>query len=158
RTRLRCRVGKCPRAARRGSSLARYGKLGPPQLVVPKDERAAMKKLLCRAVVVASLSAVLAVLAGPARADTSPSGGRPSNRAPRLTPPPAADEPAAVKESIDKAAAALRSGKTVSDVLTDRAYLAAHEWPRFRKVIRQNAAGARVTLVTDREPGDALSV
>src|SRR5689334_15962572 len=114
-----------------------------------------MKNLLCRAVAVASLSAVLA---GLAYADPPPPAAKQPNRAPRFTPPPAADEPAAVKEAIDKAADALRSGKTPSDILSDPAYMPAHEWTRFRQLIRQNAGGSKATLVTPGEPGDALNV
>jgi protocatechuate 3,4-dioxygenase beta subunit len=57
-----------------------------------------------------------------------------------------------------RAAAALRSGKSASAVLSDPSYLPAHEWPRFRKLVRQFAAKSRLTLVSAQEPGDALTV
>jgi protocatechuate 3,4-dioxygenase beta subunit len=99
----------------------------------------------CGAAIV-SLALLTASLAG--------EGGR----APRFTPPPAGEEPASVKDSIDKSAAALRAGKSASDVLTDAAYLPAHEWPRFRGLVRQFARSPDVTLVSRAEPGEALAV
>jgi protocatechuate 3,4-dioxygenase beta subunit len=89
---------------------------------------------------------------------TAPPDAKSASSFPRFTPPPAANEPAEIKDSIDKAAAALRSGKSASDVLSYPAYLPAHEWPRFRQLIRQSPGKARVTLVTAREPGDPLTV
>jgi protocatechuate 3,4-dioxygenase beta subunit len=42
--------------------------------------------------------------------------------------------------------------------LVDPAYLPAHEWPRFRQLIRQNAPSPAVTLVVPTEPGEPLAV
>jgi hypothetical protein len=89
---------------------------------------------------------------------TRPTDDKAANGFPRFTPPPAGDEPAEIRESINKAAVMLRSGKSASDVLSDPSYLRAHEWPRFRKLIQQFPGRSRVTLVSAQEPGDALTV
>src|SRR5262245_36803173 len=112
-----------------------------------------MRNQLLRAVVLVLLSPALVALVQA----QGPTSGSPA-KGPRFTAPPASDEPAEVKKSIDAAAAALRSGTSASDVLSDPAYLPAHEWPRFRKLIRQFPGKAKATLVTAREPGDALVV
>ena len=52
---------------------------------------------------------------------------------PRFTPPPA-EETSEIRELIDKAQASVASGGTDPiQLLTDPAYMKAHEWPRFRK-------------------------
>jgi protocatechuate 3,4-dioxygenase beta subunit len=76
---------------------------------------------------------------------------------PRFTPPPG-EETAQIKALIDKAQAALQAGKTSADLLTDPAFLPAHEWPRFRQLIRSSAKLARLTMVTPKEPGEPLVV
>jgi protocatechuate 3,4-dioxygenase beta subunit len=64
----------------------------------------------------------------------------------------------AVQELIDKAKAALESGKSTTTILTDPTFLSAHEWPRFRKLIRESAQASRTTIVTPQEPGESLVV
>jgi protocatechuate 3,4-dioxygenase beta subunit len=76
---------------------------------------------------------------------------------PKFTPPPA-QETDLVRKLIADAEADLRSGKNVSEILTNPSYSPAHEWPRFRKLIRQNAQSPRATIVTRQEPGQPLLV
>src|SRR5580700_1430029 len=76
---------------------------------------------------------------------------------PRFTPPPG-EETDMVRKLIAGTEADLRSGKNVSEILTDPSYLPAHEWPRFRKLIRQNAQSPRATIVARQEPGQPLLV
>ena len=75
----------------------------------------------------------------------------------KFTAPPG-QETDAVTKLIDSAVAALRAGKSVSDILTDPAFLPAHEWPRFRKLIRESANSSHATIVTPNEPGEPLAV
>jgi protocatechuate 3,4-dioxygenase beta subunit len=75
----------------------------------------------------------------------------------KFTQPPK-EESEQIKGLIDKAAAALDSGKSITDVLAGPEYLVAHEWPRFRKLIRQNARESRIGMVCPDEPGVALIV
>jgi protocatechuate 3,4-dioxygenase beta subunit len=77
---------------------------------------------------------------------------------PRFTPPPATEEPTTIKDSIDKAAVALRFGQSASEILSDPAYLPAHEWPRFRNLVRKFAAKGKLTMVSPQEPGVALNL
>jgi protocatechuate 3,4-dioxygenase beta subunit len=77
---------------------------------------------------------------------------------PRFTPPPAEETPA-IKVLIDRAQASLTNNKTpASALLANPEYLPAHEWPRFRKLIREHANANQVTIVTPQEPGEALVV
>jgi protocatechuate 3,4-dioxygenase beta subunit len=77
----------------------------------------------------------------------------------RFTPPPPNDETPQVKELIDKAQAGLTSGAlTITDVLTDGSYMPAHEWPRFRKLIREQTKATAITIVTPQEQGESLIV
>ena len=77
---------------------------------------------------------------------------------PRFTSPPS-EESAAIKNLIDQAQTNLASGKTTSlSLLTDPAFMAAHEWPRFRKLIRENVNNNQLTIVTPQEPGEPLLV
>jgi protocatechuate 3,4-dioxygenase beta subunit len=75
----------------------------------------------------------------------------------KFTPPPG-QESADVKRSIDQAEATLRVGKSASDILTDPAFLVAHEWPRFRELIRRAAQSSQVTITSPNEPGTPLRV
>jgi protocatechuate 3,4-dioxygenase beta subunit len=75
----------------------------------------------------------------------------------KFTPAPG-DETAEAKKRIDEAEAALQSGKSTTEILTDPSYLSAHEWPRFRKLIRQSALSSRATIVTPTEPGTRMVV
>jgi protocatechuate 3,4-dioxygenase beta subunit len=75
----------------------------------------------------------------------------------KFTPPPGA-ESGEVKELIGRAESALKSGKSVTDLLTDPAFLSVHEYPRFRTLMRQSAKAARATIVTPKEPGTPLVV
>jgi protocatechuate 3,4-dioxygenase, beta subunit len=77
---------------------------------------------------------------------------------PRFTPPPGEETPA-IKSLIDRAGVSLAENKTTSStLLTNPEYMSAHEWPRFRKLIREHAQTNQVTMVTSQEPGDALVV
>lgn len=77
---------------------------------------------------------------------------------PRFTAPPAEETPA-IKNLIDRAQASLAGAKAnPSTLLTNPEYLPAHEWPRFRQLIRQYATNSEVTIVAPQEPGDALVV
>src|SRR5262249_26019720 len=75
----------------------------------------------------------------------------------KFTEPPG-QETEAVQKLIDQADAALRSGKSTTAILTDPSFLSAHEWPRFRKLIRESAQSSQVTIVTPKEPGKTLVV
>jgi protocatechuate 3,4-dioxygenase beta subunit/tetratricopeptide (TPR) repeat protein len=76
----------------------------------------------------------------------------------KFTSPPPAQETDAAKALIDEAAAALRSGKSTSDILTNSAFLPAHEWPRFRKLIRQYGKSSRAAITPPQEEGEPLIV
>jgi protocatechuate 3,4-dioxygenase beta subunit len=75
----------------------------------------------------------------------------------RFTAPPK-EETTQIKTLIEKADSGLRSGKAITDILVDPDYLPAHEWPRFRKLIRESANTSRVTMVYPDEPGVPLVV
>ena len=77
---------------------------------------------------------------------------------PRFTPPPAEETPE-IKNLIDKAHVSLASGRqSPIGLLTDLTYMAAHEWPRFRKLIRAYAKSNQLHIVTPQEPGEPLLV
>jgi protocatechuate 3,4-dioxygenase beta subunit len=76
----------------------------------------------------------------------------------KSTPAPAPEESEVAKKLIDPATAALRSGASTSDILTDATFLPVHEWPRFRKSIRENARSSTLAITQPREPGDSLVV
>ena len=59
---------------------------------------------------------------------------------------------------IDQAKAALESGKSPTAILTHASFLPAHEWPRFRKLIRDSAQTPPLTIVSVKEPGESLTV
>jgi protocatechuate 3,4-dioxygenase beta subunit len=77
---------------------------------------------------------------------------------PRFTPPPGPDTPE-VQAEIAKLSKLL-AAKTVdvSGVLGNPAYQPLHDRPSFRELIRENARGSRVLLVTPGEPGNRLIV
>jgi protocatechuate 3,4-dioxygenase beta subunit len=75
----------------------------------------------------------------------------------KFTPPPG-EETEQVKTLMARADSALQSGKSTTDILVDPDYLPAHEWPRFRKLIREHARSSRVVMVCPDEPGVALIV
>jgi protocatechuate 3,4-dioxygenase beta subunit len=75
----------------------------------------------------------------------------------KFTAPPD-QETAAVQKLIEQADAALQSGKSTTTILTEPSFLSLHEWPRFRKLIRQSAQSSQVTIVTPKEPGEPLVV
>ena len=84
----------------------------------------------------------------------SPAGGRDQTK---FTDAPG-KETDAVEKLIDQAKAALESDKSTTAVLTDPTFLSAHEWPRFRNLIRASAQSSRTTIVTPDEPGESLVV
>jgi protocatechuate 3,4-dioxygenase beta subunit len=59
---------------------------------------------------------------------------------------------------MEQIEAALRSGKTMTDLLTDPALLPAHEWPQFRELIRRAGTSWQATIVTAQEPGVPMLV
>ena len=75
----------------------------------------------------------------------------------RFTQPPG-EETDAARRSIDQAGTALRSGSSVTSILTDPSFLPSHEWPRFRSLIRREGRSSLVTIVTPGEPGTPLVV
>jgi protocatechuate 3,4-dioxygenase beta subunit len=82
----------------------------------------------------------------------------PAANEPRFTPPPGVETPE-VKKLIDKAEASFNIGATTaSSLLTNLEYMPAHEWPRFRQLIRAHAMANQLTVVTAQEPGDPLVV
>jgi protocatechuate 3,4-dioxygenase beta subunit len=84
----------------------------------------------------------------------SPAGGRDQTK---FTEAPG-KETDAVQKLIDQAKAALESGKSTTTILSDPTFLSVHEWPRFRKLIRESAQSSRTTIVTPKEPGESLVV
>lgn len=75
----------------------------------------------------------------------------------RFTPPPV-EETAEARGLIDQAGVALRTGRSVSEVMTDGALLPVRSWPRFRALIRENAPVGAVAMVPASEPGELLQV
>jgi protocatechuate 3,4-dioxygenase beta subunit len=69
-----------------------------------------------------------------------------------------ATESDAVQRLIDQAKAGLESGRSTTAILTDPSFLSAHEWPRFRKLIRDSAQPSPLTIVCAQEPGRPLTV
>ena len=94
------------------------------------------------------LSLVLALAA--------PAGVR-AGEEPRFAAPPGTETPE-VRSLIDRAAAAIKEGRTPADLLTDPAFMQAHEWPRFRDLIGDHSTSSRTVIVTPAEPGEALVV
>jgi hypothetical protein len=76
---------------------------------------------------------------------------------PKFTPPPGEETPE-VRGLIDQGRAALKSGRTVTELLTDGTFMPARPWPRFRALVRAQAPTGAVTLVPASEPGDLLHV
>jgi protocatechuate 3,4-dioxygenase beta subunit len=111
----------------------------------------------CAAIRFVSLLLACAVLAFGAGSFLSADAGQEPAGSNRFTPPPG-EENAPIKALIDKAQAAVQAGKSSADLLTDPAFLPAHEWPRFRQLIRNSAKLARLKLVTPQEPGEPLVV
>jgi protocatechuate 3,4-dioxygenase beta subunit len=75
----------------------------------------------------------------------------------RFADPPGA-ETEAVQRLIDQARTALEGGKSPSAILSDAAFLPAHEWPRFRKLIHDSAQASPLTIVSEQEPGTPMTV
>jgi protocatechuate 3,4-dioxygenase beta subunit len=71
---------------------------------------------------------------------------------------PAAIETTEIGRMIDQAKVLLQSGKSTTDILTDAAFLPAHEWPRFRQLIHDSTQSSPLTIVTSTEPGLRLLV
>jgi len=86
-----------------------------------------------------------------------PNGSVRADAPEKFTQPPK-EETAQIKTLIAKADSALGSGKSITDILVDKEYLPAHEWPRFRKLIRESAGASRVSMVCPDEPGVPLIV
>lgn len=97
--------------------------------------------------------AVIAVVAVAARAQ--PAGSEQST--PNVVGAPPAKEPAEIVALIDDAASTL-SGKEKDPgaVLADLRYLAAHEYPRFRALIKASAPSGTITIAGPDEPGTRL--
>ena len=114
---------------------------------------------MCLRASIAISAAIIVQLSGWAVAAGLASEQAPSAQrdATKFTEPPG-QETDVMKRIIDQAKAALESGKSTTDILTDSSYLTAHEWPRFRKLIRDSAQPSPVTIVTAKEPGQTLTV
>jgi protocatechuate 3,4-dioxygenase beta subunit len=83
---------------------------------------------------------------------------RPSSDEPRFTDPPGAETPA-IAALIDEASMLLGDGRIeVSSLLCDRRFMAAHEWPRFRQLVRQHAPRGSIRICGADEPGDRMRV
>jgi protocatechuate 3,4-dioxygenase beta subunit len=93
----------------------------------------------------------------PGLATSSACGQQPPVEYPKFTPAPS-EEPAQVLELIDQARAILRSGRTVTDVLTTSTFLPVRSYPRFRTLIRDSAPVGSVSMVPSSEPGELLQV
>src|SRR5688572_16438229 len=98
-----------------------------------------------------SLSSIVVVVFTLACQSTQPEHG------PQFTDPPG-DETAHIRALIDRAAATLDGGKDVDAILTDPAFMAAHEYPRVRELIRARATKPGATIGTPDEPGGKLVV
>jgi protocatechuate 3,4-dioxygenase beta subunit len=81
----------------------------------------------------------------------------PAAEEPRFTPPPGEETPE-IEALIERAKEALRAGRSTTDLLVDPDLFPAHEWPRFRRLIRHNAPSSSTTIVTPQEPGDPMVV
>jgi len=77
--------------------------------------------------------------------------------APNLDSVPASESKEAAA-LIDRAATTLAGGKGPADILTDPAFMDAHQWTRFRKLIATYSTGSRTAIVTPSEPGPPLHV
>lgn len=76
----------------------------------------------------------------------------------KFTPPPT-DEPPEIKKMIDTSQMWLESRQTTTTgLLKDVKLVKAHEYPRFRKLVRDFAAVGKTTIVTIDEPGEPLIV
>ena len=75
----------------------------------------------------------------------------------RFTPAPG-NETEEAKKLVDEAHSALRAGRSATEILTDPSCLPAHEWSRFRKLIRQYTVSSHATIVTPTEPGTRMIV
>lgn len=76
----------------------------------------------------------------------------------KFTPPPG-DEPPDIKTMIDKGQMWLETKQTTTTgLLKDVRFLKTHEYPRFRKLIRDYAVTGKTTIITIDEPGEHLTV
>ena len=71
---------------------------------------------------------------------------------------PPGQENEAIKRIIDQAKGELESGKSPTAILSDASFLPAHEWPRFRQLMRDSAQPAPLTIVSAKEQGEPLTV
>jgi len=77
---------------------------------------------------------------------------------PKFTPPPT-NESAETKLLIDKAQSLLETKRaTTTDLLTDQTYMALHEYPRFRELVKKYAVTGKTAIVTENEVGEALII
>jgi len=84
--------------------------------------------------------------------------GQAQTEEPRFTPPPG-EETNEIRNLIDRAQLSLENARaTTSSLLADPAFMAVHEYPRFRKLIRDHAKTNQATLVTPQEPGESMIV
>lgn len=76
----------------------------------------------------------------------------------KFTAPPG-EETAAIKTLIDRAEKWIANKETTTTgLLKDVKLVKAHEYPRFRKLVRENADTGKTTIVTIDEPGQRLRV
>jgi protocatechuate 3,4-dioxygenase beta subunit len=109
---------------------------------------------ITRGIVMLSICTVGIAISLPCQDSSAAAGADPPQK---FTTAPG-EETEQIKELIAKADSALRSGKSSTDVLTDPVFLPAHEWPRFRRLIRSQARDSRAEIVCPDEPGTRLIV
>jgi len=83
--------------------------------------------------------------------------GPEDDAAPKTTEPPG-EESEAMNGLIVKAPMMIEGGMTPSDILKEPHFLPAHEYPRFREIIKAAARPGPLTIVTPDEPGPPLVV
>lgn len=83
---------------------------------------------------------------------------RPVDDEPRFTDPPG-DETTQIRALIDEAAVLVSDSRIdVSALLCDEKYMPAHEWPRFRQLVYEQAPVGSVRIAPADEPGERLQV
>ncbi len=80
----------------------------------------------------------------------------PGESTPNVVGAPPQEEPAEIASLIDEATEAVSAKKDAGAILADRRYLTAHEFPRFRALIKANAPVGAITISGPDEPGTRL--
>jgi protocatechuate 3,4-dioxygenase beta subunit len=103
----------------------------------------------------AATVAAIALLSGPGLGAAGASAG--AQAEPRFTDVEAQESPA-MRGLIDKAKAYLAAGRSAEDLIVDPHFVPAHEYPRFRDLIREHPSVGHASLVTPEEAGTPLTV